>query len=51
MTNEKQNISSSTKSMTAKLGSVVAYDEGKSPMMSHDPLPRGHVGLCGKLKA
>ena len=51
MTNGKQNISSCTRSMATKFGSVVAYDEGKSPMMSHDPLPRGHVGSCGKLKA
>ena len=38
MTNEKQNMSSSARPMATKLGEVVAYDDGKLPMMSHDPL-------------
>ena len=38
LTIEKQNISSSAKPMTTKIGRVVAYDEGNSPMMSDYPL-------------
>ena len=38
MTNKKQNVSSSARSMATKLGWVVIYDEGKPCMKSHDPL-------------
>ena len=38
MTNGKQNIFSSARPMATKPCLVVVYDEGTSPMMSHDPL-------------
>ena len=38
MTNEKQNLLSSARALALKRGRVVAYDEGNSPMMSHNPL-------------
>ena len=38
MTNLKQNISSSAKLMAKKPGTVVTYDEGTPPMISHDTL-------------
>ena len=37
--------------MATKPGKVVTYDDGNSPMMSHDPLTMNHLRSHDKLKA
>ena len=48
VTNQKQNISSSARPMATKLGRVVTYDEGNSPIMTL--CSRDHVKSREKLK-